>query len=51
MGLGGANEVDEVERDRRREVRVRLRIGRMVARDILLCYVRLLIDGIYMVDG
>lgn len=39
VGLGGANEVGVVESDRRREVRVRLRIGRIVARDILLCYV------------
>jgi hypothetical protein len=37
VGLGGANDVVVVERDRRREVRVRLRIGRIVARDILCC--------------
>lgn len=39
VGLGGANEVDVVDSDRKREVRVRLRIGRIVARDILLCYI------------
>jgi hypothetical protein len=44
VGLGGANEVDVVESDRRREVRVRLRIGRIVARDILFDYMRVLED-------
>jgi hypothetical protein len=51
VGLGGANVVDVVESDRRREVRVRLRIGRIVARDILLCICCCWgIEGICMID-
>jgi len=47
VGLGDANRVVVVDKDRREE-RVRLRIGRIVARDILCVMCGFLIEGIYV---
>ena len=47
VGLGDANRVVVVDKDRREEC-VRLLIGRIVARDILCVMCGFLIEGIYV---